>query len=574
MTVTTLPVDKVIHDSAVLAERTRRWTLALLCASFLVVLSHAFVPPDQFIHRGDDAFYYFKVAINYPIYGYWTFDGINPTNGVQPLWAMTLTAVAQFLAWFGVTDAELLSRIFVAIAGLCHCLSTVVLFTLLARVVSMGTAIVAAGAMVFSPGLVWARVWGMENSLYALVLLVTITYFHRTFRPRPRLGAAVVLGLLLGVTALSRLNAILFIPCLLGYFVLRKTEHRPSDRIRLAVVAGAVASWLIFPYLVVNQVTTGHLLPISGAVKAVETEDLLHANGVSSIWSGSFLNMLFEETQWSLRQFLKARVSDGLWVTGLRFVFDGAARVHVLAAVLAGLLLVPAIVVGVKQWAKCLVDRFQRLSQFSYVAIFALLNGLASLILYPGQVHYAMTRWWLVESEIVVIVVVATVAAAALSAIGARFVAPQFRPAIVAAFIVLALAWHSWQTARFHWGEQIVIRDWNASWNDESYRAAQWMSANLPSDVTVGSWNAGVLGYYSERSVVNLDGLINSYELLPYIEDHDIASYIDRERITYLSDMDGMFERTGVRERLRLTEVYSHYSPLMEQSYRIYRVDA
>ena len=139
---------------------------------------------------------------------------------------------------------------------------------------------------------------------------------------------------------------------------------------------------------------------------------------------------------------------------------------------------------------------------------------------------------------------------------------------------------------RFYWNDQYVVYDWNPSWNDESYMAAKWLSENIPEDAIVGSWNAGVLGYYAKQRVVNLDGLINNYDFLPYIEQNRVSDYIRREGISYLSDMDDMFqgpeERKGagrwaisanVREELKLTEVYTHYSPLMRQHYRIYKVD-
>lgn len=42
--------------------------------------------------------------------------------------------------------------------------------------------------------------------------------------------------------------------------------------------------------------------------------------------------------------------------------------------------------------------------------------------------------------------------------------------------------------------------------------AAEWIADNLPEDAVVGSFDAGVIGYFAERPVVNLDGLVNSFE--------------------------------------------------------------
>lgn len=42
--------------------------------------------------------------------------------------------------------------------------------------------------------------------------------------------------------------------------------------------------------------------------------------------------------------------------------------------------------------------------------------------------------------------------------------------------------------------------------------AALWVRDNTPSGVVIGSWDAGVVGYFADRPVVNLDGVVNSFE--------------------------------------------------------------
>ena len=47
-----------------------------------------------------------------------------------------------------------------------------------------------------------------------------------------------------------------------------------------------------------------------------------------------------------------------------------------------------------------------------------------------------------------------------------------------------------------------------------SYMGAQIMNRALPEGSVIGSWDAGVIGYFSRFPVVNLDGLVNSYDHL------------------------------------------------------------
>jgi hypothetical protein len=70
------------------------------------------------------------------------------------------------------------------------------------------------------------------------------------------------------------------------------------------------------------------------------------------------------------------------------------------------------------------------------------------------------------------------------------------------------------------------------------YEAAQWIAANSPPDTVFAAWNTGQLGYFSNRTFINLDGVINSvdyYErvlrgsvpLADYLAENDVAYLVD-----------------------------------------------
>lgn len=548
----------------------RRLALALLWAGLPLLLAHAFVPMSEFVHRGDDAFYYFKVAANYPRLGFWSFDGTEPTNGVQPLWAWMLTAVAQLAAWAGVSDPHLLARGFIAVAALVQFGSALVLFKLLSARVSSGTAFAVAGACVFSLSLVSGRLWGMESPLLALALVSVAAYHELAFRPQPTARRAATLGLLLGLTCLSRLNAGLLTPVLLAWYLLdRRAGGSFATRFRRATVAGVVVAAVVGPYLAYNLATTGALLPISGQVKAIGVARALSDWGAESRLDPRFASYIFTFWRPTAEWFIGSRLLDGLWITGLRLARDGSANWMAVSGVFGALVVGPALL-G-RGWWGALGARMRCLRPFTYFAIYAVIDAAVSITVYPTQ-RYAISRWWLVSAETVLIVLAATLAVAALAHAGARLLPVRRQRALATAGAVLLVLGSAGQMARFNWNGRVDKRDWNKSWNDESYRAAQWIAHNVPAGERVGSWNAGVLGFYSPRAVVNLDGLINNAELLPYLRDGRVHEYVLDRQLRYLSDMDDMFKR-DIGGRLALTEVYSRHSPMMEQSYRIYRVD-
>jgi hypothetical protein len=44
--------------------------------------------------------------------------------------------------------------------------------------------------------------------------------------------------------------------------------------------------------------------------------------------------------------------------------------------------------------------------------------------------------------------------------------------------------------------------------------AGEWITEELPPDAVLGSWDAGVVGYFTDQPIINLDGVVNSFEWL------------------------------------------------------------
>jgi hypothetical protein len=557
------------HSARPAGERTIQWILAV---AGVFVLAHAFVPLVEFVHRTDDAFYYFAVAYNHPDVGFWSFDSIHSTNGVQPLWAWLLTAIAEIMAWAGLRDPDLFARVIVALSGLLHIGASLQLFRLLSRQVSVAVGAAAAAAFLLPMGIVWQHVYGMENSLYAFFLVMTLSYYQFGFRGSESRGRAVVLGLLFGVTALSRLNAALLAVCAVGALIVAGGRLTIAQRMKYAAIVAAVSAACVIPYVVSNLVSTGHPLPISGAVKGVRTDQLLESNGFTSRFSPAYARFVLTTYRAPIRTFVSTRIADGTTLLGGRLLLGDRQWTAGFFGFLLLLLVLP-LAFGAKPWLSAILAAFARLRPFWFVLAFALINAAVSAALYPHQIRNAMVKWWLVESEVVLIVLSSTLVGTAAAYIGTRLVPPRLRLRVAAGGLILLVALHGQQLVRFYWDGTFQVRDWNSSWNEESHMAAEWLRGNVPEDAIVGSWNAGVLGYYAAQRVTNLDGLINNFELLPYLRDRNVGAYIAKNNIEYLSDMEPMFTAMGIHDQLQLREVYSHRNSMMGENYKIYRIE-
>jgi hypothetical protein len=62
----------------------------------------------------------------------------------------------------------------------------------------------------------------------------------------------------------------------------------------------------------------------------------------------------------------------------------------------------------------------------------------------------------------------------------------------------------------------------------------------LPEDAIIGSWNAGLIGYFYKGDTVNLDGVVNN-SILPAIKKKRVMEFILQNNIAYLCDSELTF---------------------------------
>jgi hypothetical protein len=200
-----------------------RWfEIGLVLFGLLAHLYVVFSPANSLMnwYTTDDAFYYYKVAVNITSGAGVTFDGINRTNGFQPLWMLVCTAVF----WLAKFDLLLPLRVLVIVSAFFSIGTGLLLYRLLRKFISVWIAALIAVVWTFSTVIHGTVVMnGMEAviSAFFIVLLLTLAIeWHEGFLPSAR---EIILGLVAGLTILSRLDNI-FVVMLLGtWFMLRST---------------------------------------------------------------------------------------------------------------------------------------------------------------------------------------------------------------------------------------------------------------------------------------------------------------------------------------------------------------
>jgi len=73
---------------------------------------------------------------------------------------------------------------------------------------------------------------------------------------------------------------------------------------------------------------------------------------------------------------------------------------------------------------------------------------------------------------------------------------------------------------------------------DPRIATANWLNQHTSADALIGAANAGIMGYYAERRVVNLDGVVNESAFHARLA-NQLPHYIDETGIRYLADHKG-----------------------------------
>ncbi|MCB2115543.1 MAG: hypothetical protein KDE00_04400 [Rhodobacteraceae bacterium] len=473
-------------------------------------------PLDLLVDRvfdRDDAYYYFRIAQSIAAHGWATFDGIHASSGVQLLW----TGLLVPLAWL-FPDPEAYLR---AVLGLCIAfnLCSAVLLYRFCRLIA--TPVAADIALVFFAGLLFegsSAFDGIEYGLHLTVLLgIGISAWRMIVLGEER--QTVPLALLLAANVWTRLDSAIvsFAVLLLAFSWLLRHSANSARRILqmsgIMALAGAA-------YIAVCLWLAGTPLPLSGTVKtyyahrffegypfAVEVETLarfwlkiqmtgplaLLPERIADIGLGDGLHLFSNPQHLAVALFGAAVVVGGPLLL-LRDPAYGAGSARLLRAAL----FVLALTMVQSAVAVLVMKDFAAVTRHYY--------GLHALL-------------WIVWGAILL-----------------DLALRRFDPLVArlgALVLVLGLAAANVSLAHKTLTDPIDEANYSVS----RLRIAEQLNGTLPRDAVAAAWNAGALGYFLDRPVVNLDGLVNDSAFLNHLESgRPLLSYLRAEGVTYLID--------------------------------------
>ena len=477
----------------------------------------------------DDAFYYFQIARNLAEGKFSTFDGgITRTNGYHPIWLFLITpfywvfdkeaalfAIKAFeimLIAGGValvTAAARLARMpwylmFAALPMLFHQPHALIAgMEAAAALFMLGLFILALVLFARSPArwkwplaavafaLPWVRLEYIAISLAATAALCLVEW---SWRERAR-----ALGAPLGAWARSMLSVKAVVPF-------------------LAAGAG------ILVYFAYNRLVFGGIVPVSGATKQRWSQRLWEQEGgYSFVQNFRDVLQLFAFDQEVLVALGVCALFPLVWWFACR---SRSREDWLLLAFLAG---VSGLAVG-------------HLAKFAQTV----------LTLHPSQTIWA---WYYVPAYLMMALIIPVKCYVAIYFIR-RFIGPRSPWAANILSVGIVLAGAVFLLAKVDFTspfQRVEARSNLTRMANESpgaiYGGTQLMNRVLPDDSVVGSWDSGITGYFSRFPVVNLDGLVNSY-------DYFHATNMDRDGYPDWDDrFHSLYREFGITHFINLTRM-------------------
>jgi len=426
----------------------------------------------------DDSFYYLQVARNVARGLGSTFDGIEPTNGYHPLWMLLLVPVAALTGG----DGEWTVRAAVLLGGVLGLCAMWLLRATLLRHAGPWAAVV--GLLLFA----WPRFFGQTVGLLETGL-VLVFYLALAARMAVDLASplkpwtlrrAMTHGLLLGGACLARLDSV-FLLAAYGLWAV-------GEGWRAAAPRNGVAATQALPSFARALVL--RLLPLPVAVVVVapylawNLTVFGHLQPVSSAMKSSF-PVLGWNGQW-LRSFPEFSV---LLLLGAAFAVWGLRR-----------------------------DAAPLVRTLGVFGVAALLH-MAYLVLF---MVWGVDRWYFTLLFPVGLLGLPWLARGALESLGRR---RAFAFAMLAAGGIGAIAV---QTVALHLRDQRYLAG--------TAELARWAAVNLPADAVLAATDSGVLAWFSERTTINLDGLINNWRYRDALRAGRLEGYLRERGVTHILD--------------------------------------
>jgi hypothetical protein len=450
----------------------------------------------------DDAWIHQTYARNLGTNGAWEFIPGQPSAGsTAPAWTVLLS-IGYWLNIDFLVWAFLLGWLLLWATGVTAAVG-------FSRLVSKYSrfSIVAGAIVVFEWHLTWAAGSGMETLLTGLLALIVLVTIIDLATPSAEPGKSTgwkwfILGLIIGISIWVRPDGIALLAVAGAAILFDKTTLPGKFRSAAALLAGVLL--IAVPYLLFNLQLAGEIWPNTFYAKQTEYAVLREAP---------------------------------LWIRYLNIIRQPLTGI--------GIVLLPGFL-----WFG-----YQKTKQKSWPELFALIWVAGYVLVYALRLPVTYQHGRYIMPVIPTFCLLGTAGLFDLLEKAyrwqwGRILRPVWQISgviILVAFWVLGLRGYAMDVA--------VIES-------EMVATANWVANNTARDALIGAHDIGALGYYGQRDLVDLAGLV-SPEVIPFIRDETrLAQFMDEKSAAYLVTFPGWYPGLVARSEL-IYQTTARYSPEM-----------
>ena len=393
------------------------------------------------------------------------------------------------------------------------------LYGIIRRAAGETPALAVGAVFLFNYRMATIGLSGLETALYGLSIVILLGWLTR----RGAVGLrsprdAVVLGLLLAFTYWSRLDAILLGVCVCLGLLLFTSGRAFVTRCALVAVAGLTSLLATLPWFVFSIRSVGALLPRSGF--AIQSWVGHYADPSMSLVANA-IHIVHAKAEGMTETVNDIGNVLAIWP----FIpfFNSKFRY-------AGVMVCLAVLVAVV----ILLFRTRRapgLLPFRWIPLYAVAQTTYYAVVVKPEIRYLYTVFILMSFYIAV----------ALQWRVARAGEPA-RATSNLTYGALAMLCCGVLTGATAFQYGYGAGRYNSVHVGFFGGLAPWIRDHTEKDAIVGGFNTGITSYYSDRRVVNLDGVMNDAAIWA-IRSRSLQRYIDSQHIEYLADIDTEIDR-------------------------------
>ena len=492
----------------------RRHVGLVICIALVVLLAGSLasrflgLSPSERMHTfPDDSFYYMVPALNIARGLGPTADTITRTSGYHPLWMAVLAGMARLcqcdkLAYFDL----------VILAGMVlHSLAALLVYLGAVRFMPQVHAVAVSVIFLTVQRGFLDALGGIEASLVTAVLAALVWLDTARSLSTARLIAR---GVCLGLLFLARTDSFMFIVtylCVHAVVIVVKEKGGVAGLIRSLGPVAASAAVTCAPWFAISWHVYGTFFQGSQVTKHFWRSRLLEQSSIG------------ETVRFSLTMFRS-------WLADVGALYP--ERLSILLSFLTGIA-----VLRLVEGPRSPQEPRERARDASLRNLVTILAGLGVYVMGAGLFYatqFVETRRWYFAGARMLWVVGAIILCAFAFETTSRKLTRRVLQVISGVMLVLVAISTARAAIRYPFEEAVAARG-----PGQFVRMAEYINANLPQSAIIGAYSSGILSYFCERRVINLDGLANN-EIVAVARSRRMDAYLDAKGVRYLADHESI----------------------------------